>query len=62
MAAAADLLDGHKLASVVVEAQVDTAEGARTQQLSARPVDRPRLRQLVADALLSKCRMVLGRV
>ena len=43
--AAARLLDGHELAGVVVQAQVHAPERARADQLPARPVDRPRLRQ-----------------
>ena len=43
----ARLLDGHELAGVVVEAQVDTPEGARADELPARPVDGRALRQPV---------------
>lgn len=54
------LLDSHELPGVVVQAQVDTAKGASTQQLSARPVHRPCLWQLVAVALLAKCWQLLA--
>lgn len=55
----AHLLDSHELPGVIVEAQVDTAKGTSTQQLPARPVHRPGLRQFVAVALEAKGRHLL---